>query len=149
MRADIMIAAEPRHPRQERSPPAARGRHRRPAVVYGAGTDAVAVAVNPKEMTKILHRAAGHNTIFNLASRAAKIRPVMIVDWQYDPVKDNLLHVDLQRIDLTKRHDASGSGAHAGDPKGVKIQGGLHEVITREIEIECLPDESRKSSRWM
>jgi large subunit ribosomal protein L25 len=67
--------------------------------------------------------------------------PVMIVDWQSDPVKENLLHVDLKRIDLAKRNAFKVRVHTTGEPKGVKLQGGLLEVITREIEIECLPDE--------
>jgi large subunit ribosomal protein L25 len=67
--------------------------------------------------------------------------PVMIVDWQYDPVKDSLLHVDLKRIDLTKRIIVKVPVVTHGDPKGVKLQGGIHEIVTREVEIECLPDE--------
>ncbi len=65
----------------------------------------------------------------------------MIVDWQNEPIKDNLLHVDLKRIDLTQRITVKVPVVTHGDPKGVKIQGGIHEIITREIEIECLPDE--------
>ena len=67
--------------------------------------------------------------------------PVMIVDWQNDPVKDTLLHVDLKRIDLTKRLVVKVPVLTLGEPEGVKLQGGLHEMITREIEVECLPDE--------
>jgi large subunit ribosomal protein L25 len=63
------------------------------------------------------------------------------VDWQSDPVKENLLHVDLKRIDLSKRNAFKVRVHTTGEPKGVKLQGGLLEVITREIEIECLPDE--------
>ena len=47
----------------------------------------------------------------------------------------------LFRSDLTKRIQVKVAVHTHGDPKGVKIQGGLHELITREIEIECLPDE--------
>jgi large subunit ribosomal protein L25 len=65
----------------------------------------------------------------------------MIVDWQFDPIKDSLLHVDLKRIDLNKRIVVKVPVVTQGDPKGVKIQGGIHEVVTREIEIECLPDD--------
>ena len=65
----------------------------------------------------------------------------MIVDWQYDPIKDNLLHVDLKRIDLTKRITVNVPVVTHGEPKGVKVQGGLLELVTREIEIECLPNE--------
>jgi large subunit ribosomal protein L25 len=65
----------------------------------------------------------------------------MIVDWLRDPIKDNLLHIDLKRIDLAKRLRVKIPVHALGEPQGVKLQGGLHEAITREIEIECLPDE--------
>jgi large subunit ribosomal protein L25 len=110
-------------------------------VLYGTGGDAVALAVNPKEVTRILNSKTGHNTIFDIAVKGGETTPVMIVDWQNDPIKENLLHVDLKRIDLTARIRVKVPVHTVGDPKGVKIQGGLHELITREIEIECLPDE--------
>jgi large subunit ribosomal protein L25 len=66
---------------------------------------------------------------------------VMVVDWQHDPVKENLLHVDLKRIDLTLRLRVKVPVHTSGEPKGVKLQGGLQELITREVEIECLPDD--------
>jgi large subunit ribosomal protein L25 len=65
----------------------------------------------------------------------------MIVDWQNDPIKSTLLHVDLKRIDLTQRIRVKVPVHHVGEPQGVKLQGGLLEMITREIEIECLPNE--------
>jgi large subunit ribosomal protein L25 len=65
----------------------------------------------------------------------------MVVDGQHDPIKGNLLHVDLKRIDLTKRIRVSVPISVHGEPKGVKQQGGLLESITREVEIECLPNE--------
>src|SRR5260221_6286024 len=110
-----------------------------PAVLYGASQPAVAIAVSPKEVNKILHSNTGHNTIFNLAVQGGEDTPVMIVDWQLDPVKDNLLHVDMKRIDLTERTVVKVRVQVTSEPKGVKIKGGLLEVITREIEIECLP----------
>ncbi len=110
-------------------------------MLYGAGGDAVAVAVSPKEINRILHSKTGHNTIFNLAVKGGETTPVMVVDWQIDPIKETLLHVDLKRIDLTKRIRVKVPVHTVGEPKGVKLQGGLHELITREIEIECLPDE--------
>ena len=112
-----------------------------PAVVYGGEADAAAVAVNPKDLNRILHSKTGHNTIFNLTIGGKQQVPVMIVDWQHDPIKENLLHVDLKRIDLTKRIAVKVPVLTHGDPKGVKLQGGIHEIITREIEVECLPDD--------
>jgi large subunit ribosomal protein L25 len=112
-----------------------------PAIVYGAYKDPVPVAVNPKQITQILHSKTGHNTIFNLSIQGGEHTPVMVVDGQADPIKGHLLHVDLKRIDLTKRIRVSVPINTHGEAKGVKQQGGLLEIITREIEIECLPDE--------
>src|SRR5689334_20693656 len=65
----------------------------------------------------------------------------MVVDQQVDPVRGTLLHADLKRIDLTKRIRITVPVHTEGEPKGVKVQGGMLEVITRSIEIDCLPDE--------
>ena len=112
-----------------------------PAVVYGAFQDPVAIAVNPREITKIVHSSTGYNTIFNLAIDGQEPAPVMVVDKQSDPIKGTLLHADFKRIDLTKRLRVTVPVVTEGEPKGVKVQGGLLEVISRSVEIECLPDE--------
>jgi large subunit ribosomal protein L25 len=141
MRKDITIEAEPRESRGKNEARRLRAAGSAPAVLYGAGGDAVAVAVSPKEVGRILNSKTGHNTIFNLAVKGGENTPVMIVDWQRDPIKDNLLHFDLKRIDLTMRLIVKVPVHHVGEPVGVKLQGGLHELITREIEVECLPDD--------
>ena len=141
MRKEITVTAEARSTRGKNEARRLRVKGLAPAVLYGSGGPSVAVAVNPTEVTKILHSNTGHNTIFNLSVQDGEATPVMIVDWQTDPVRENLLHVDLKRIDLSKRIAVKVRVHTTGDPKGVKIQGGLLEVITREIEIECLPDE--------
>lgn len=141
MRRDITVRAEVRTARGKNEARRLRRAGRIPAVVYGAYKEAVSVAVDPKEVTRILHSATGHNTIFDIAVDGGEKTPVMVVDWQYDPIKDVLLHVDLKRIDLSKRIRVSVPVLTQGDPKGVKQQGGLLEAVAREVEIECLPDE--------
>jgi large subunit ribosomal protein L25 len=141
MRKDITIDAQPRDSRGKNEARRLRAAGSTPGVLYGVTDSAVALAVNPKEVGKILHSRTGQNTIFNLALSGGETTPVMIVDWQSDPVKDTLLHIDLKRIDLTKRIRVGVPVHTKGEPAGVKLQGGLHEVITREIEIECLPDD--------
>ena len=140
MKQDITITAKPRQARGKNEARRLRVQGLTPAVLYGAGSESVAVAVSPKEVAKILHSKSGHNTIFNLTVDGSST-PVMIVDYQNDPVRDSLLHVDLKRIDLTKRIVVKIPIVIVGEPKGVKLQGGLLEVIKREIEIECLPNE--------
>jgi large subunit ribosomal protein L25 len=140
MRKDITVVAEPRAARGKNEARRLRQRGRIPAVLYGAYQPPVALAVDPKEMERILHSNTGHNTIFSVRLDG-ETSPAMIVDWQYQPVKDTLLHVDLKRIDLNQRLRVLIPVLTQGDPKGVKQQDGLLEVVTREIEVECLPDE--------
>jgi large subunit ribosomal protein L25 len=110
-----------------------------PAVVYGAGKDAVAVSVDPKVITKILHSESGHNTIFDLNVEGSGLVKAMIVDWQYEPIKGKLLHIDLKRIAMDKAMRVSVPVQLVGTPVGVKTQGGIMEHVLREVEIECLP----------
>jgi large subunit ribosomal protein L25 len=112
-----------------------------PAVVYGAFRDPIAVSLNPREILKVVHSKTGYNTIFNLSIQGGETTPVMVVDQQLDPIKGTLLHADLKRIDLTRRIRVNIPVHTTGEAAGVKVQGGLLEVITRAIEIECLPDE--------
>ncbi len=137
----MTVTAESRDSRGKNEARRLRSHGSMPAVLYGGPSGATAVAVNPKELPRILNSKTGHNTIFNLSVTGKEDTPVMIVDWQYDPIKDSLLHVDLKRIDLSRRITVKVPVITQGDPKGVKLQGGIHEVVTREIEIECLPDE--------
>ena len=109
-----------------------------PAVLYGAKKESHAIAVDPKQILKILHSAAGHNTIFdlNLDGEQAK---AMVVDWQYEPLKGHLLHVDLKRIAMDQRMRLSIPVLIQGEARGVKLEGGLLDVVLREVHIECLP----------
>lgn len=111
-----------------------------PAVIYGAKKDSVAVTVNPKQITKILASDTGHNTIFDLQLNGGKEK-VMIVDWQYDPIKSRLLHIDLKRIDMAKAIRVSVPIELVGESAGVKQQGGIMDQVLREVEIECLPSD--------
>ena len=141
MRKDITVAAGTRDSRGKNEARRLRAAGSMPAVVYGGTDGPVPVAVDPKEVSRILNSKTGHNTIFNLSVAGGSTTPVMIVDWQFDPISDSLLHVDLKRIDLSKRIAVRVPVITQGEPQGVKLQGGIHELVTREVEIECLPDE--------
>ena len=145
MRKDISVVAEVRASRGKNEARRTRREGQIPAVVYGAYKDAVSVSVNPREILKIVRSSTGYNTIFNLAIQGGETTPVMVVDQQLDPLKGTLLHADLKRIDLTKRIRITVPVHTSGEPAGVKLQGGLLEVISRAIEIECLPDEIPES----
>ena len=112
-----------------------------PAVVYGAGQDAVAVSVDPRVVTKILHSESGHNTIFDLNVEGSALVKAMIVDWQHEPIKGKLLHIDFKRIAMDKAMRVSVPVQLTGIPVGVRTAGGILDQILREVEIECLPGD--------
>ena len=111
-----------------------------PAVVYGAGQDSVPVSVDPRQVTRILSSETGHNTIFDLALGGSKSK-AMIVDWQYEPIKGKLLHIDVKRIAMDKKLAVKVPIFLKGEAAGVKQQGGILEQMLREVEIECLPSD--------
>lgn len=112
-----------------------------PATVYGAHQNPVNVTVDPKTVAGILHSEAGHNTIFQLQIQGGETSPVMIVDWQRDPVKGKLLHVDLKRIAMNEVMRVKVPVITRGEAYGVKTQGGIVDQVTREVEVECLPGQ--------
>lgn len=109
-----------------------------PAVVYGAKQPSVAITVDPKQIRRILHSDSGHNTIFDL-DMAGSSTKVMVVDWQNDPIKGNLIHIDLKRIAMDKTMRVEVPIQLQGVPIGVKTQGGILDQVLREITVECLP----------
>ncbi len=141
MRTDTVVNAEIRETRGKNEARRTRVLGMIPGVVYGAFKDPVSIALNPKYITQILRSKSGRNTIFNIEVAGGETTPVMVVDEQYDPVKSNLLHVDLKRIDLAKRIRVSVPVLTHGEAKGIKLQGGQLEIITRSVEIECIPDD--------
>jgi large subunit ribosomal protein L25 len=112
-----------------------------PAVVYGAGKDSMPVSVDPRHVLRILRSDSGHNTIFDLALQGAEKSKAMIVDWQYEPIKGHLLHIDLKRIAMDKALRVNVPIVLQGVPAGVKTEGGILEQMLREVEVECLPGD--------
>jgi large subunit ribosomal protein L25 len=111
-----------------------------PAVVYGADKESASNSVDPRVVTRILNSETGHNTIFDLTLNGEKTK-AMIVDWQYEPIKGRLLHIDLKRIALDKVLRVSVPIFLVGESAGVKQEGGIMEQMLREVEIECLPGD--------
>jgi len=110
-----------------------------PAVFYGPGHEPVAVEVDPKQISKILYSESGHNTIFDVEIAGQPTAKAMIVDWQREPIKDKLIHIDLKRIALDKVLRVHVRVKLLGTPVGVKTEGGILDQVLREVEIECLP----------
>ncbi len=109
-----------------------------PAVVYGAGKASQTVSVDPRQVQKILYSQTGHNTIVDLKLPNEQAK-AMIVDWQYEPIRGHLLHVDFKRIAMDKALRIKVPVLLKGEAVGVKVDGGILEQVLREVEIECLP----------
>ena len=135
---ETLVEARPRRASTKNAARRVRKAGSVPAVVYGAGKNAVSVSVDPKTITRILHSETGHNTIFDLQLDGEKTK-AMIVDWQYEPIHGALLHIDMKRIAMDKRLKVKVPIALKGEAFGVKTEGGILEQVTREVEIECLP----------
>jgi large subunit ribosomal protein L25 len=136
-----VVAATPREGKfNKNAARRVRVKGRIPAVVYGANEPSVAVEVDPKQIIRILHSDSGHNSIFDLEIGDAKAK-AMIVDWQYEPIKGSLLHIDLKRIALDKPIRVEVPIQLVGIAIGVKTQGGILDQVLREVEIECLPGD--------
>src|SRR5262245_35080177 len=117
-----------------------------PAVVYGATGEsgnkaAMAIAVEPKALLKILHSESGANTLISLKLAGAGDAKVLVKEFQLDPLTHQVLHADFYRVAMDRVIQVTIPVIVKGEPKGVKQQGGVLELIRREIEIECLPGD--------
>jgi large subunit ribosomal protein L25 len=111
-----------------------------PAVLYGAGKPPVSLSVDPKQIARILHSEAGVNTIFDLQLDGERTK-AMIAEYQNEPIKGALLHLDFKRIAMDRRLKVNVPIVLKGDAAGVKQQGGILDQVLREVEIECLPGD--------
>ncbi len=134
----IVVEGAPRSDRGKNEAKRLRQTGKVPAVLYGGKGEALALALNTKQIGAILRSPTGHNTLFQV-DLAGKQEPAILKDWQVDPLSGNLLHVDLLRVAMDVRMRVKVPVHTFGEPAGVKQQGGVFEVVTREVEIECLP----------
>jgi len=136
----VIVEAMPRTDRGKNAARRARRSGQVPATLYGGKGGAIALSVNAKQLGVILRSESGHNTIVKV-KLSGEEHAAMIKDWQVDPVKGVLLHADLVRVAMDVRVRVSVPVHTFGEPQGVKLQGGIFEMVTREVEIECLPSE--------
>ncbi len=139
-----ILEAQERQPGNKNAARRVRVAGKVPAVVYGAGKDTAVISVDPRQVMRILKSETGHNTIFDLALGSDRVK-AMIVDWQFEPIKGTLLHIDLQRIAMDKKLKVTVPIVLKGEALGVKQDGGILEQLLREVELECLPADIPKS----
>ena len=146
---DATLEAVKREGRGKNEANRLRASGRIPAVVYGTRKEGakkddspqgVAVAVDPKQVMRILHSDSGANTLINLKLDGGESR-VMVKEYQLDPVTHSLLHADFYQLAMDKAIVVTVPIRLLGEAKGVKLQGGIVDFVTRDIEVECLPTD--------
>jgi large subunit ribosomal protein L25 len=110
-----------------------------PAVVYGEREGGKAIAVDPKMLSRILRTEQGANTLIALNLPGGGDARVLVKEYQLDPVTHELLHADFYRVAMDRVIRVQVTVVPHGEPKGVKQQGGVLDIVHRQIEIECLP----------
>ncbi|HEX5483942.1 MAG TPA: 50S ribosomal protein L25 [Terriglobia bacterium] len=112
-----------------------------PGVVYGGQGPALSIALDPRQIAPVLHSEAGHAAVLTMEIKGKESARVMLREWQMEPVRGSLLHIDFVRITKDTRVKLKVPIHVTGEPKGVKLQGGIFEFVLREVEVECLPDD--------
>jgi large subunit ribosomal protein L25 len=112
-----------------------------PGVLYGRGEPA-AFAVAERELRRVLTGPSGLHAILDVTLDGGKTQPAILKEYQQDPVKGRLLHVDLQEVRLDQPITASVAVTLVGgeDAPGVR-EGGVLSQVAREISVEALPLE--------
>jgi large subunit ribosomal protein L25 len=137
---EIVVAAENRTETGKNENRRLRVQGKIPGILYGVHKETIPVAVSPREITAILRSATGENTLFDL-DLLGKKRKVILKEFQIEPIKGHLLHADFYEIALDRRLQVKVHVELHGNPVGVKVEGGILDFVTRELEVECLPTE--------
>lgn len=117
-----------------------------PGVIYGAqkegdGVAPLPVAVDPKPLMRILHSGSGANTLITLNVDGEGSARVLVKEFQLDPITHTMLHADFYRVNMDRKITVTVPVVLKGEPKGVKLQGGILDFVHREIEMEVLPSQ--------
>jgi len=110
-----------------------------PAVVYGLGMESTSVYIDAKEFTNALKTEAGSNVILNIELGEKDKLTALARQIQRHPYKDQFVHVDLIKVDLTQTVEAEVQINYLGIPIGVKEEGGLVQTINNTLRIIALP----------
>jgi large subunit ribosomal protein L25 len=111
-----------------------------PAVLYRGGAS-LPIKINKKEISQFINSTAGEQVMVNLHFAEGENKLALIKDYQVDPTRREMLHVDFFEVSLTEKVRVSVHVSTVGEPVGVKRDKGILQNLLREIEVECLPDK--------
>jgi large subunit ribosomal protein L25 len=141
MAAEILVSTKSRGERGKNAARRLRASGLIPAVVYGGKGDSIAVSVDPKTLLKVLRSEAGRNTILSLDLGDGGKTSAILKNWQVDPINEKFIHADFYRIAMDVAIKVKVPILTKGESRGVKVDQGILEIITREVEVECLPGD--------
>src|SRR4051812_12657045 len=139
--AEITVSAESRSDFGKNASRRLRQKGMVPAIIYGGKGENVSVAVDPKALLRVLRSEAGRNTILKLDIAGKGPTSAILKDWQVDPIKEHFIHADFYRIAMDVVIRVTIPIAVRGEARGVKTDGGILELVLRQIEVECLPGD--------
>jgi large subunit ribosomal protein L25 len=90
---------------------------------------------------RILHSKSGLNTLITLKVPGEVDARVLVKEVQLDPITHHPLHADFYRVNMDRKIQVTVPIILRGEPRGVKVDGGVLDFLHREIEVECLPAE--------
>lgn len=111
-----------------------------PAVVYGSGTEPKNISIDRNSFIKT-YRSAGESTLVNLVIEQDEPVVVLIQDYQKDPIKDYITHVDFFVVDMNKKLEAVVDLVFVGESAAVKSLGGTLIRSRDSVTIKCLPSD--------
>lgn len=115
-----------------------------PVVVYGGGTESVAVSAELKDLAAILRSDAGVNSVFSL-DVAGDVNDVIFQDRQIHPVTGRLIHADLRRFAKGEKIEMTVPIHLEGEPEALKEEGAVLNQAMREIKVLCEPAKTPES----
>jgi large subunit ribosomal protein L25 len=145
---EILLEAELREEKGSAKARDLRSKGYLPAVVYFHGKEALSIKISKSILLKMVHQHRLEGVILNLKikdDKKAKGRSCLVKEIQYDPVSEDIIHVDFNEISLTEAIKVNVSIEATGEAVGVKQEGGSLEHILWELEVECLPTSIPKS----
>ncbi len=137
----VIVKAEKREERGKNDSRRLRQAGKVPVVVYGGGGEAVAAAVELKDLAAILRSETGQNTIFSLDMTGEGTGDVIFHDRQIDPLRGRLVHADLRRLAKGEKIEVTVPIHIVGEAAGLVEEGAVLNQQTREIKVLCEPSK--------
>jgi large subunit ribosomal protein L25 len=136
----VPLEVEAREPGPSSAARALRRTGKIPGVLYGAGRQPSSFAVATTVLREALTGEAGRHAVLDVTIPGEKAAiPAILKEFQLDPIRDRVTHVDLLAIRLDQPIEARATVNLIGEPRGVKLDGGVLEQPTHEVSVFGLP----------